>query len=152
MEIVKADSADFEQVKRITQDTIKQIYPHYYPTGVVAFFREHHSDNAIMTDIINEKVFIINNDIDCIGTVTIDGNEINRLFVLTQYQKQGYGTTLMEYAENRIFENYSEVQLHASLPGKKLYIKRGYFAVEYRTKMVAFDDWICVDIMKKIRQ
>ena len=57
----------------------------------------------------------------------------------------------MEYAENKIFEYYPEIQLHASLPGKQLYIKRGYFEVEYRTKMVANDDWICVDIMKKNR-
>ena len=84
-----------------------------------------------------------------VGTVTIDGNEISRLFVLPQFQKRGYGTAIMEYAENRIFENYPEIQLHASLPGKKFYINRGYFEVEYRTKMVEYDDWICIDIMKK---
>jgi len=55
----------------------------------------------------------------------------------------------MDYAENRIFESYAENQKHASLPGKKLYLKRAYFEAEYRTKMLALEDWICIDIMKK---
>lgn len=151
MEIVKAQIDDFEEVKRITQDTIKQIYPHYYPAGVVKFFQEHHSDNNIMTDIIHGKVYLIRDGMEYVGTVTIDGNEINRLFVLPKFQNKGYGTAIMEYAENKIFEYFPEIQLHASLPGKKLYKKRAYFEVEYRTKMVANDDWICIDIMKKDR-
>ena len=151
MEIVKAQIDDFEEVKRITQDTIKQIYPHYYPAGVVNYFQEHHSDNNIMTDIIHGKVYLIKDGVEYVGTVTIDGNEINRLFVLPKFQNKGYGTAMMEYAENKIFEDYPEIQLHASLPGKKLYIKMAYFEAEYRTKMVANDDWICIDIMKKNR-
>ncbi len=151
MEIVKAKPNDFEEVKRITQDTIKQIYPHYYPTGVVEFFQEHHSDDIIMNDIIQAKVYLVNDNKENIGTVTIDGNEISRLFVLPEFQRKGYGTAIMQNIEKRIFENYPEIQLHASLPGKKLYINRGYFEVEYRTKMVTYDDWICIDIMKKAR-
>ncbi|MEA5011836.1 MAG: GNAT family N-acetyltransferase [Angelakisella sp.] len=151
MEIINAEPVDFKEVKRITQFTIMQIYPHYYPTGVVEFFREHHNDNNIMTDIINGKVYIFKDVVEYVGTVTIDGNEINRLFVLPKFQKKGYGTAIMDFAENKIFENYPEIQLHASLPGKKLYIKRAYFVVEYRTKMVTHDDWICIDIMEKYR-
>jgi len=84
-----------------------------------------------------------------IGTVTIDGNEINRLFVLPQFHKNGYGSKMMDFAEKEIFSKYSKIQLHASLPGKKFYIERGYSAVEYRTKKVCYDDWICIDIMEK---
>jgi Acetyltransferases len=151
MEIVRTNTADFDTVKRITQSTIQQIYPHYYPAGVVKFFQEHHNDDSIMTDITGGKVFLMKDDGSYIGTVTIDGNEINRLFILPEYQSKGYGTALIEFAENKIFENYSETCLHASLPGKKFYLKKAYFEVEFRTKMVAFGDWICVDIMKKNR-
>lgn len=151
MQIIKANVDDFEEVKRITQNTIKQIYPHYYPIGAVEFFQEHHSNDSIMRDIIQEKVYLVKNGQENIGTVTIDGNEINRFFVLPEFQRKGYGTAIMRNIEERIFEDYPEIQLHASLPGKKLYVKRGYFEVEYRTKMVAHDDWICIDIMKKTR-
>lgn len=151
MEIIKAQINNFETVKNITQYTILQIYPHYYPAGVVEFFQEHHCDNYIMTDIIQGKVFIVRDEEENIGTVTLDGNEINRLFVLPKFQRKGYGTAVMEFAEKMIFESYPEILLHASLPGKKLYLKRDYIEVEYRTKAVSHGDWICIDIMKKIR-
>ena len=60
-----------------------------------------------------------------------------------------YGSKVMDFAEKEIFSKYSKIQLHASLPGKKFYIERGYSAVEYRTKKVCCDDWICIDIMEK---
>lgn len=77
MEIVRAKFSSFKTVKRITHDTIEQIYPHYYSTGVAVLFRGHYSDNAIMSDIIFGKVFMIKDDTDYIGTVTIDDNQIN---------------------------------------------------------------------------
>ena len=149
MEIIKAEIDTFDIIKRITQDTINQVYPHYYPAGVVVFFQEHHNDSNILTDIGQGKVFVVQDKDEYIGTVTIDGNEINRLFVLPQFHKNGYGSKMMDFAEKEIFSKYSKIQLHASLPGKKFYIERGYSAVEYRTKKVCCDDWICIDIMEK---
>jgi hypothetical protein len=38
MNIIKATEANFDTIKNIVHTTIKTIYPHYYPTGVVEFF------------------------------------------------------------------------------------------------------------------
>ena len=38
MEILIATNKDFETVKYIIHATIKEIYPQYYPKGVVEFF------------------------------------------------------------------------------------------------------------------
>lgn len=38
MEYVKATENDTEQILRIVQDTIRTIYPNYYPKEVVDFF------------------------------------------------------------------------------------------------------------------
>ena len=43
----------------------------------------------------------------------------------------------------------SNYDIYAEKDGKKFYIERGYSAVEYRTKKVCCDDWICIDIMEK---
>ena len=59
MEIIKAEIGTFDIIKRITQDTINQVYPHYYPAGVVTFFQEHHNDSNILTDIGQGKVFVV---------------------------------------------------------------------------------------------
>lgn len=85
MDIVLATEKDFDAVKRITQTTIKAIYPKYYPTGAVDFFIKHHSDKNISRDIADRKVYLLRVDGKDIGTVTVNGNEVDRLFVLPDF-------------------------------------------------------------------
>ena len=54
MHIIKAQTEHFEDVKSITHKTISEIYPRYYPKGVVDFFLAHHSDENIMKDVAAE--------------------------------------------------------------------------------------------------
>lgn len=151
MEIRLATKNDFETVKCITHQTISEVYPHFYPSGVVDFFLEHHCEEKILQDIERSDTYLAVCDRQCVGTVTINENEINRLFVLPSYQGNGYGIALMDFAEEAIFERYSETELHASLPGKKMYLKRGYREKDYHCREVQNGDWICVDIMKKVK-
>ena len=71
MEIIKAQSDDLETVRDITRTTINAIYPRYYPTGAVQFFLAHHSDEHIMADISDGKVFLLYVEEKPAGTVTI---------------------------------------------------------------------------------
>ena len=48
MNIRIAEEKDFDDVKKITRETIMEIYPKYYPHGAVRFFAEHHSDENIL--------------------------------------------------------------------------------------------------------
>ena len=73
MKIVLAHIEDFEIVREITQTTIKSIYPGYYPAGAVEFFLTHHSDERISADISDSKVFILYDDREPVGTVTVSG-------------------------------------------------------------------------------
>lgn len=38
MSIKKASISDLNTVKKISETTISEIYPHYYPKGAVEFF------------------------------------------------------------------------------------------------------------------
>ena len=65
MNIKIAEEKDFDDVKKITRETIMEIYPMYYPHGAVLFFAEHHSDENIMRDrcdcsscITSRKVYL----------------------------------------------------------------------------------------------
>ena len=149
MEIKLATGNDLETVRDITHQTIHEIYPHYYPSGVVNFFLELHSIDNIQTDIKNSNTYLAICDNECVGTITINKTEISRLFILPAHQHKGYGTALMDFAEQEIFRSYSEIELHASLSGKKMYLERGYIDYDFRCKEVDNHDWICVDIMKK---
>ena len=149
MNIRIANEFDFEYVKRITQTTIKAVYPKYYPNGAVQFFCDHHSDEKILEDIKANRVYLIENEENEVGTVTICGNEINRLFVLTKYQHMGYGRALMDFAEKMISKETDTVVLDASLPAKKIYLLRGYKETAYNIIKTDNGDYLCFDVMER---
>ena len=92
MSMKQASLSDLSIIKRISEITISEIYPHYYPKGAVDFFLTHHSEANILNDIKLNRVFLCSDIMqNPVGTVTIKTNEICRLFVLPSYQGKGYG-------------------------------------------------------------
>ena len=151
MKIVRAEIPDFESVKRIAQATIRSVYPRYYPSGAVDFFARHHSGENIARDIAAGKVYLLKvEDVD-VGTVTVNENEIARLFVLPEHQHRGYGQALMDFAKRMISRTCAEIVLDASLPAKRIYRKRGYVDWAYHTIQTENGDFLCYDVMQKKR-
>lgn len=144
-----AEMSDLESVLQITRDTISEIYSHYYAEGVVDFFLKHHRKENILSDIENGIVWLLEADDCLVGTVTIKGNAVNRLFVLPEYQSHRYGSQLMDFAEAKIAEKYSHVHLDSSLAAKEMYLKRGY--KEKKTCRIQADngDILIYDEMEK---
>ena len=149
MNIRQAIKTDLNAVKNITYETIQTIYPHYYPKGAVDFFIQHHSDENIAADIEAGIVFIMEIDKTTIGTVTIKGIEICRLFILPQYQKNGYGRALLDFSEKQVSKSSKRIRLDASLPAKEIYIKRGYKEIESHSILTPNGHYLCYDIMEK---
>ncbi|MCR5803108.1 MAG: GNAT family N-acetyltransferase [Clostridia bacterium] len=149
MDINFAQEKDLETVRSITQTTIKEIYPKYYPAGAVDFFIRHHSDDRIASDIKKGRVYILTDEGQKVGTVTIEDNHIFRLFVLPKYQGKGYGRALMDHAEKKAFENSDTIVLDSSLPAKKIYMKRGFKETEYHVIDTGNGDFLCYDVMEK---
>ena len=89
------------------------------------------------------------NENNAVGTVTVKENEICRLFVLPEYQGNGYGGELISFAENKIMQKYDNIVLHASLPAKAIYLKRGYKEVEFHSIKTENGDYLCYDMMIK---
>lgn len=148
-DIIKAELSDLDIVKSISSTTISEIYPRYYPNGAVDFFLDHHSESNIIDDIKQERVFLYRDNDKIVGTVTIKGNEIYRLFVRPEFQGNGYGSALLDFAEKLISEKYSDIIIDASLPAKGIYLKRGYSETEYKIIKTHCDDFLCYDVMLK---
>ncbi len=150
MSIKKAGTEDFQIVKKITVETINAIYPHYYPKGAVEFFLGHHNDENILRDIENDKVFLCTDEEgNAVGTVTLNENEIGRLFVLPEFQGRGYGRELLEFSESAVSEKYDSIVLHASLPAKNIYLRRGFRITESHVINAPHGDYLCYDLMVK---
>lgn len=150
MHIIKASASDFARVRHITTQTIISVYPHYYPCGAVDYFLRHHSDQNIKTDIQHGSVYLcLNHEREAVGTVTIQGNEICRLFVLPDCQGNGFGRELLAFSEKKISETYSTITLSASLPAKPIYLKRGYVSESFHSILTENGDYLCYDFMVK---
>lgn len=144
-----AEMMDLESVLQITHDTISEIYSHYYAEGVVRFFLQHHSREHILSDIEDEIVWLLEEDDRIVGTVTIKGNAVNRLFVLPGYQSHGYGSRLMDFAEDIIAEQFIHVHIDSSLPAKEMYLKRGYKEKKTCRILTDYGDTLIYDEMEK---
>lgn len=148
MDIITAAPSDLETVFDIVQSTIRAIYPHYYPTGAVDFFLAHHSRENISADIEAGLVYLAISNEKAVGTVTVSGDSINRLFVLPDEQGKGFGGELLRFAEKKVAESYGTARLDSSLPAKKIYLKKGYMVIDSYV-VEAEEDYLCYDIMIK---
>lgn len=147
--IRSAVPSESDTITELVRETIKAVYPKYYPAGAVEFFLAHHKPEKIVSDIEAGKVYVTERDGVIVGTVTIDGNGIERLFVEPSKQGNGYGGKLIDFAENMIFGYSETVRLDSSLPAKSIYIKRGYKEKEYCKILTDNGDYLCFDIMEK---
>ena len=131
MDYIKATEKDTEQIVMLVQDTIRTIYPKYYPKEVVDFFCELHCKENISRDIENGFVGVLRSDNIIVGTGCYKDNHITRVYVKPEYQGQGYGSYIMQCLENELSLKFDTVYLDASLPASHLYEKRGYHTIRH---------------------
>lgn len=110
---------------------------------------QHHKQDNVLEDIKNGRVWLLEDEGYLVGTVTIKDNAVNRLFVLPEYQSHGLGSQIMDFAEDKISEKYSQIHIDSSLAAKDMYLKRGY--KEKRTCKIGTDngDILVYDEMEK---
>lgn len=126
---------ELQAVYDVVQQTVKTIYPKYYPMEVVDFFCQHHSRDAIAEEIKNGYVSVLKIDGTIIATGSFMDNHITRVYVLPKYQKKGYGTYVMKNIEDQIGEKYDKAYVDASLPAAALYEKLGFVTVNHQVSM-----------------
>ncbi|GHV41373.1 hypothetical protein FACS189490_08140 [Clostridia bacterium] len=149
MDYIQASSKHLEAVFTLTQDTIRAVYPDYYPKEVVDFFCSYHSREAIQADIEGGNVWVLFADGVLAGTGSREDNQIKRVFVSPAFQGNGYGSFIMQQLEDRIGEEYDEVLLDSSLCAVRLYEKRGYHTVSHEKLAAENGAMLVYIIMKK---
>ncbi len=149
MKYIKATEKDTEQILMIVQETIRTIYPKYYPKEVVDFFCELHCKENIYKDIKSGFVGILQNNNVTVGTGCYKDNHITRVYVKPEYQGKGYGSYIMQCLENEISLKYDTVYLDASLPASHLYEKRGYQTIRHERWNVKNGRVLVYEVMEK---
>lgn len=149
MEYIKATESDTEEIFMIVQDTIRTIYPLYYPKEVVDFFCELHCKENISKDIKEGCVGSLREDNRIVGTGCYKEDHITRVYVKPEYQGRGYGSYIMQCLENEIRAKHDIAYLDASLPASRLYEKRGYQTVKHEKWDVENGRILVYEIMAK---
>ena len=149
MKYIKATEQDLEQILTLVQNTIKTIYPKYYPQEVVDFFCSLHNCENISKDIKSGYVGVLINDNEIVGTGCYKENHITRVYVSPYHQRKGYGSYIMQCLENEIALNYEKAILDVSLPAITLYEKLGYRTVKHEKWNVENGAVLVYEIMEK---
>lgn len=149
MEYIKATQDDAEEILTIVQDTIRTIYPRYYPEEVVAFFCGLHCRENIEKDIRDGCVGALWIDGGIVGTGCYRDDHITRVYVKPACQGRGYGSYIMQCLEHTIGEKHDTAYLDASLPASHLYEKRGYQTVRHEKWNVENGRVLVYEIMAK---
>lgn len=150
MEYILATRNHAKDIFQLVQETIKIVYPKYYPKEVVDFFCELHSMNNIEKDICAGQVGILFHDGEIVGTGSYKENHITRVYVMPKYQGQGYGSCIMQFLENEIANKYEIVYLDASLPACGIYEHRGYRTIKHEKWECENGVVLVYEIMEKI--
>lgn len=137
------------KVAEIAEKTIRAVYPHYYPSGAVQFFLNLHNEDGIRRAAGREEIYFAVVQGEIVGTGSIRGNEICRLFILPEYQAKGYGSRLMDILEDMVFRQYQAIHIDASFPAESMYLKRGYRIKTYEIIETEGGDYLCYHTMEK---
>ena len=142
---------DAVRIVAIAAETIRAVYPKYYPAGAVQFFLDLHCEEHIREAMETEEIYLVLVGNTLIGTGSIRRNEICRLFILPEYQGSGYGSALMDRLEERILKDFDFVHVDASFPAERMYLKRGYRLTSYEMIETGNGDFLCYHVMEKGR-
>ncbi len=149
MKIRQAVADDLSTVRKIVQSTIARVYSAFYPDDVVRYFLGMQSDDEILKDLESGGVYILEEEGAAIGTGTVRGNEIFRVFVLPEFHHRGFGTLIMRELEGIVSRTSRSVRLDSSLPGYGLYLKLGYRPVGYQMISTPNGQVLCYHVMEK---
>ena len=141
---------DAESIYTLVHETIKTIYPRYYPAEVVDFFCKLHCIENIKRDIEENLVIVAEIGGMVVATGCLKDNHIARVFVDPEFQGHSLGSGIMEHLENKIFKNYNKAVLDASLAASCFYEERGYKTVEHAQFECANNKVLVYEIMEKL--
>lgn len=104
--IEKAEVNDFDEISKVINDIIAELFPHYYAVGNKISIQK--TDERIRDEISDGKLYKIISKIknELIGTVTIIDGEIESMYLFPIYQKKGYGRcvlSLIEFEKTQVY-------------------------------------------------
>jgi N-acetylglutamate synthase-like GNAT family acetyltransferase len=120
-------TGDLEAVYALVQTTIKVSYADVYPPEAIDFFKNHHSKENILQDIERGYIVVAESGGLLLGTGTIIGTSIRRVFINPEYQHHGIGKIIANKLERKARANgMAKLDLSASLKSRRFWETMGF--------------------------
>jgi len=114
-------------LKTLIYGTIDACYSSAYSCEAIDYFKEYNNTESILNDILKGHFLILTCGKEIIGTGTLLGSNIRRIFVKQEYQNMGLGKRIMHELEKAALEEKIMIMdLHASLTAHSFYMDLGY--------------------------
>jgi GNAT superfamily N-acetyltransferase len=127
IEMRAAKPEDIEELKKLVYGTIDVCYSGTYSCEAIDYFKEYNNTESILDDILKGYFLVITCGKEIIGTGTLLGSNIRRIFVKPEYQNIGLGNRIMHELEKEALEEKIRItDLHASLTAHSFYTALGY--------------------------
>lgn len=123
--------ADLPPVYDLIQNTIKTSYAGIYPPEAIDFFVHHHSRENILKDFSRGYIIVAEKAGKIIGTGTLVGNGVRRVFVNPDYQGKGTGVLIAGELERRAkTQGLTQLILDSSLRSVKFWESQGFAKIK----------------------
>ena len=118
---------DLDELRDMICTTIEQSYSGTYSPLAIEYFKEYHSPDHIRSDAFLGHTLLVLRNASIVGTGTLLGQNIRRVFVLPGHQGKGIGGWIMAELERKASEDkVATIDLDSSLVSVDFYHHRGY--------------------------
>lgn len=136
--------ADLENVKELINRTIDVCYKGYYCNEVMEYFDMYNWDGNILKVARDGYIVVVEKQGKIIGTGSVVGDVISRVFVDPGQQRQGLGKMIMSELERQAATNGVKVARPRALANaRKFYESLGYVTVD--KGLVKIDNGRCLE-------
>lgn len=98
LSIVKATEEDHNEVLKVINDIVLELFPHYFALGDKISI--HSTEERLEAEIKEGYIYkVLTRDNEIIGIVTIIEGELENMYLFPFYQKRGYGRKVLSIIE-----------------------------------------------------
>ncbi|UCB42826.1 MAG: GNAT family N-acetyltransferase [Dehalococcoidales bacterium] len=144
IETRKFSEEDLQAVYQLIQRTIDISYHEAYPEEAVEFFKNHHRKEEILNETATGYTVVAESNNELVGTGTLLGLHIVRVFVNPLHQHRGIGKIIVQELEREaLVDKPATLYLEASLVSRQFWESLGY--------IIQSEDFIPVGYNQKLK-
>lgn len=127
IKVREMNEEDLGSLYVLVQNTTQISYQGFYPDEAIEFFKNYHSKESIKKDAASGYTVVAEMKGEVVGTGTLLGTNIRRVFVKPSLQQKGIGRLIVQRLERRASaEKLATLDLDSSLASRKFWESMGF--------------------------